>query len=332
MSISVLICTYNGKEKLLPTLEHLLKQKGLDNIYWEIVLIDNASTNGTFEWLNTYLKQINTSIKIHLVKEQQPGKSAAISLGIKVAQHDYLLICDDDNWLSDDYLATGFKILQGNPKIGVVGGNGKPINGLQIPTNLKPHLHNYAAAPQFPHSADITNGIGSVYGAGMFVRKEIYLKAFDLNWPLYLSSRRENNNIISGEDTEICYVAKCMGYRIFYEESLIFEHDIPLNKLTPAYLLRLFNLFGYSAAILYPYHKTSSFKDKFLIKFALETYRLVRYNILQSYFSHDLYAKKRLEYRKGLIKGLFKNHSKIKTLNSFLKKFDTSTSHHIQQR
>lgn len=327
--VSVLVCTYNGISRLEPTLEHLFNQNELDDINWEIIIIDNASTDRTFEWLKSFLAQIKTSVKIKLLAEQKAGKSAAISLGIKTAQYSYLLICDDDNWLSEDYLAKGFNILKNNSKIGVIGGNGRPVDSLQIPNWLEPHLHNYAAAPQYSNSADITNLIGSVYGAGMFIRKEIYLKSFDLKWPLYLSSRRENDNIISGEDTEICYVAKNLGYQIFYEESLTFEHDIPVNKLTPAYLLRLFNLFGYSAAILYPYDKSSTYKDKFFIKLALEVYRLIRYNLLQGFYSKDISLNKRFAYRKGYIKGLFKNYSKIKTLRSFLKKIETGTSHHF---
>lgn len=330
--ISVLICTYNGEEKLLSTLAHLTAQQNIEAIDWEIIIVDNASTDGTFKRMLEYVNQSSIKDKITLLNEQKPGKLAALKLGISKSKFSYLLICDDDNWLADDYLIKGFNILENNHKVGIIGGNGKPTNSHQIPDWLVPHLHNYAAAPQFPYSTDITETIGSVYGAGMFIRKIIYLKVFDLDWPLFLSCQRVGQNITSGEDTEICYAAKKLGYQILYDESLKFEHDISPNKINQNYLFRLYHLFGYSDAILYPYKADKSFKNKYAIKLILEFYRLIRYNLFRSKSIDTIAYKKAFTFRVGYIKGLLFNYRKINQLKSFLKNFDSSTSHHIQQR
>lgn len=318
--ITILICTYNGRGKLFPTLAHIFSQKEISIVKWEIIIIDNASTDGTAEWVQEYIDDCEDGDKISLFSESKLGKLAAIKLGVSKAKYDLLLICDDDNWLANDYLIKGFNILMENPKIGVIGGNGKPVESLQIPSWLIPHLHNYAAAPQQPFSSDVTNSIGSVYGAGMFIRKEIYTRAFDSNWPLFLTGIRNGNNLLSGEDTEICYVATLLGYKIFYSEEIKFEHDISLYKMNLKYLYRLFHLFGYANAILYPYKENGSFKSNYLFKLLIEIYRLLRYNIIQEKSTDYISQKKAYKFRLGYIKGLLCNYRKIHQLKSFLKK------------
>ena len=330
--ISVLLCTYNGKSKLSPTLEHLFNQKGLENVNWEILIIDNASVDGTSEWLKEYINDCGNSDKISLLYESTAGKLAAIKLGVSKAKYQYLLICDDDNWLANDYLIKGYNIFKNNPKIGVVGGNGRPSSNLQIPNWLIPHLHNYAAAPQQPFSADVTNSIGSVYGAGMFIRKEIYTIAFTINWPLFLTGLRNGNNLLSGEDTEICYVAIILGYRIFYSDDIKFEHYISSYKMDLTYLFRLFHLFGYANAVLYPYDSNDSLKNNYVFKIFVEIYRLVKYNLIKKKTTNYISHKKAYKFRLGYIKGLLFNYSKIHQLKTFLKQFDASTPHYFKQR
>ena len=45
--ISVIICCYNSVERIEPTLQHLYAQKGLPTTEWEVILVDNASTDNT---------------------------------------------------------------------------------------------------------------------------------------------------------------------------------------------------------------------------------------------------------------------------------------------
>ena len=45
--ISVVVCTHNGKERLEATLQSIFQQKTTNELAWEILVIDNASTDGT---------------------------------------------------------------------------------------------------------------------------------------------------------------------------------------------------------------------------------------------------------------------------------------------
>src|SRR5690348_8092021 len=49
LGISVVICTYNGAERLPQTLAHLAAQEDTGTIAWEVLVVDNASTDDTAE-------------------------------------------------------------------------------------------------------------------------------------------------------------------------------------------------------------------------------------------------------------------------------------------
>lgn len=329
--ISILVCTYNGSLQLAATLQHLFAQTNLTAINWEIIIIDNNSNDGT----NLIIEDIiinNTNYQIRSFFQPKPGKINAIKMAVEHAKYEYLIICDDDNWLNKDYAYTAFDFLEKNRKIGVIGGKGKPANSVRLPEWIIPHLHNYAAAAQWLCSADITTNIGSVYGAGMVIRKEIYDFVFAQNWPLYLSAMRNGKNLMSGEDTEICYITRLLGFRIYYLEKLEFRHNFPPSKINEKYFLRLNYFFGYGAALLTPYNTINENKTFFFTKtLLLEIYRLARYDLFGIIGNLNLERKKKLKYRLGFICSLIDNRRKIKSLSNYLKKKSSiaSTSHHF---
>ena len=119
--VSIVLCTYNGKNRLAKTLGHLAAQK-LD-VPCEIIFVDNASTDGTKAFADTWWATHGTSKITYLSFEQPiPGKSYAQDLGYEKANYNYLLVCDDDNWLCDTYVQNAFDIMESDPTIGALGG------------------------------------------------------------------------------------------------------------------------------------------------------------------------------------------------------------------
>jgi glycosyltransferase involved in cell wall biosynthesis len=329
--VSVIICTYNGEKQLPITLDHLFKQKELSGINWEIIIIDNNSSDGTSLLIDGILRA-NEMHNLKTFFQPIPGKLAALKMAVSSAAYESLLICDDDNWLDEHYLANAYHFMEEHPEVGVLGGKGAPVDPSSLPKWIVPHLHNYAAAEQWHETADITDTIGSVYGAGMVIRKEIYTSVFQQSWPLYLSALRKGKILLSGEDTEICYIATLFGYRIYYNSDLKFQHNFPTAKINQRYLLNLVYFFGFGGASLLPYTQQKEKNNKSIIKiFFLETYRLLRYDCLNYIQQPNLTHKKKLYYRYGFIKGIFVNYKQIKSLKNYLKNYLTSagSSHHI---
>jgi len=92
--ISVIIPTYNRAEKVYRAVTSVLEQTYTD---YEIIVIDDASTDDTLERLEEFGNSIN--VILHNVNR---GVSAARNSGIKQAKGNYIALLDsDDHWLPE---------------------------------------------------------------------------------------------------------------------------------------------------------------------------------------------------------------------------------------
>ena len=97
MKVSVLLTTYNRLALLSRAVESVLIQEGVDK---ELVIVDDASTDGTREYLVKLQKQYPNLIKL-VLKDQNTGLANSRNLGVKSATGDYIAFLDDDDyWLS----------------------------------------------------------------------------------------------------------------------------------------------------------------------------------------------------------------------------------------
>ncbi len=96
--VSIIIPVYNEKDTILEILEKV-EQASFASLNKEIILVDDASTDGT----TNILKNISKKYKILFHKKNQ-GKGAAIRTAVKEATGDYVVIQDADlEYLPDDY-------------------------------------------------------------------------------------------------------------------------------------------------------------------------------------------------------------------------------------
>jgi glycosyltransferase involved in cell wall biosynthesis len=93
--ISVIVCAKNEEENVIKYIPLLLEQNYPD---FEIVLIDDASSDNTLEVFEEFEKQ-HANIRLVKVKNNEAfwgNKKYALTLGIKAAKKDYLLFTDAD--------------------------------------------------------------------------------------------------------------------------------------------------------------------------------------------------------------------------------------------
>lgn len=123
--ISVIIACYNSSLLLRETIECIALQNH-DNINVELIIVDNASDDNTYELALKYCKEL-LNITYRVEQQNVKGKNAALSLGYRLCRYSYVLICDDDNRLEPNYVKTAFAIMEANVSIGALGGIGYPI-------------------------------------------------------------------------------------------------------------------------------------------------------------------------------------------------------------
>jgi len=165
------------------------------------------------------------------------GLANARIKGVVTATYDYIIFCDDDNWLYNDYVSRSYEIMESNNKIGVLGGRGIAVSDEELPFWFNSFQVAYAVGPQTLHSGYI-KADSAVWGAGMVIRKYVYKKIIDAGFEL-LNSDRKGNLLSSGGDTEINRLYQLAGFKIYYDERLVFKHFIEKKRLTRNYYARL---------------------------------------------------------------------------------------------
>lgn len=109
--VSVIIPTYNRKDIVLEAIKSVLNQTVKN---FEVIVVDDGSTDGTKE----YLESLNLPIKI--ISKKNGGVASARNEGIKFAQRKYVAFLDsDDSWLPDK-LSVQVAYLEVHPEIPLV--------------------------------------------------------------------------------------------------------------------------------------------------------------------------------------------------------------------
>ena len=103
VGFSIIIAARNEKEnvkKLVNTLNNLIYPKDK----YEVIIVDDNSTDGTLEELKLITGRLNNFITKELKTTSKRGKRDALSFGIENSQFPYLLITDADCWPQSSWL------------------------------------------------------------------------------------------------------------------------------------------------------------------------------------------------------------------------------------
>ncbi|MCI0158217.1 glycosyltransferase family 2 protein [Leifsonia shinshuensis] len=98
--VSVALCTHNGVDHLDEQLRSVLAQSRMID---EIVLSDDASSDGTRELLESFRVSAPAGVDVVILKNDRPlGVTANFEAAIRATTGDVILLCDqDDRWASD---------------------------------------------------------------------------------------------------------------------------------------------------------------------------------------------------------------------------------------
>lgn len=323
--VSIIICCYNSAARLPETLKHLALQQVPSHINWEIIVVNNASTDDTvdvahLEWQKYNLPDLNYRV----VDQPLPGLSNAREKGVEASTYEYLIFCDDDNWLDENYVFESFISLEDNYSAGVVGGNGTPLCEIPPPDWFNEYKEYYATGPQAElinnyTITDITTKKRYVYGAGAVFRKKALENLKNINFKNLLSDRI-GCKLISGGDNELSYTLIIMGYKVLYNPKLQFKHFIPKERLSWAYFLKLNEGYGYSNILLLPYSnyfnniQSSQIKNTWIWLLASSIHLFITVDFIRLLFKYkqmDLNFQISLSTRKGNIKSIWSNRNNI---------------------
>lgn len=211
--VSIIIVNYNGKELLQKCLDSLLKVN-YDN--FEIILVDNNSTDGTVEFIT---KNYPSLIIIKL--DSNKGFAEPNNVAAKISKGKYLLFLNNDTVVTPNFISEMVKVMETDKKIaicqslllkpdGSVDSSGDFIDHLGVVYNSKTKI-------------DEIREVSSAKGASMLVRSDIFekLDGFDQKF------------FITFEDVDLCWRSWILGYRVLIIPTSIVYHEggITIKKI-----------------------------------------------------------------------------------------------------
>jgi glycosyltransferase involved in cell wall biosynthesis len=250
--VSVIICCHNSAERLPETLRHLAAQQVPEGLPWEIVVVDNASTDDTAQ---TAARCWPTSARavLRVVFEPQAGLSHARIKGIREARYEIASFIDDDNWTSPDWIKRVNALFASRPEIGACGGRIEAVCEITPPDWFESLKKYYAVGRQHSQSGDITNTPGTLLcGAGLNLRAVAMRKLLEDGF-VFMMTGRSGTRVLTGEDTELCFALRASGWRLWYDADLLLRHFIPKARLRWDYVRRLMRGMGESSTLFVLY-------------------------------------------------------------------------------
>lgn len=183
---------------------------------YELIFVDNASTDGTKEYLDAILKS-NPNVKV-IFNEKNLGFPIAVNQGIKIANGKYILIANNDIVVTEGWLERLIEAAESDNRIGIVGPISNEVSGLQKDkeANYKTidEMHLYATAVkgknknkviQFPRVAFLCT----------LIKKEVIDKIGGLD------ERFTPGNY---EDDDFCLRAQLAGFKTIIAQDVFIHH------------------------------------------------------------------------------------------------------------
>ncbi|MCB2209560.1 glycosyltransferase family 2 protein [bacterium] len=244
--ISILICTHNGAKRIEETLSHLSRQKFNSAIPWEIVLVDNASTDKTVEIAKTYWK---SEVPLRILHEPKLGVAYARITGMNACQYPFVGLIDDDNWVSENWVEKAFISIKSHPDAAAIGGPSQAVFESPAPEWFSKYGVNFAVGEQYPKPGKIEEFHKLLWGAGLVARRKAWEYLYNFGFTPLLKSR-QGKRLLSGEESEVLMLFKLMGLSLYYDPTLKIKHFMTSNRLHWRYYIRLKKSLGASSVFL----------------------------------------------------------------------------------
>lgn len=218
MDLSVIIVNYNVKYFMENTIRSV--NESVKDLTYEIIVIDNASKDGSYEYISEKFPEIN-----YIYNESNLGFAKANNQGLKIAKGKYILILNPDTLAKEMSINSLVDYLEKHPETGlatckIIGPEGTldPSCHRSFPTMWNSFCHLSGLSSIFPNSKifasynlsyledDRIAEVDAVSGSFMLFRRDIIDRGVLMPEEYFMY----------GEDIDFCYQIKKQGYKIEY--------------------------------------------------------------------------------------------------------------------
>lgn len=239
MDASVIICTYNRCHNLPECLAALEHQENIQNFTWEVVLVDNNSSDGTQAWTAEYAK--HTPLTLHYAFCPEQGLSCARNRGIQVARGQYLLFIDDDIRVSPRWLTSIVETFKTHNCDAVGGRIHLSVSLAELPKWINPEMYGFLGYRDFGDKTYRLDGFREFpFGGNMAIHRRVFdrIGLFDPRLGRKGEGKRRAE-LFKGEETEFFHRLAQVGGTIWYQPEALVYHLVLPHQLKRRYFLTL---------------------------------------------------------------------------------------------
>jgi len=219
MKLSIIIVSYNTKSLTLACIKSIYSCK--PNLLFEVIVVDNASTDGSVEALQKLDEKI-----VYIKSDRNLGFSKANNLGLKKAKGEYKLLLNSDTKLTTPIFEKLVLFAQEHPDAGIVSPRLLNLDMttqgsiFRLPTLTRAIAQYWFGVPNLLDKYAITKGsfveVESVVGAAFLITPQAQTKVglLDEKYFMYF------------EDLDYCRRVRSQHLKIYYlpEITLIHHH------------------------------------------------------------------------------------------------------------
>ena len=235
---TVLIATYNRAALLAETLDSLRQLRVRPGRAWEVLVVDNNSTDATRAVVEGRVAQF--PVPLRYLFEGRQGRSSALNAGIAASDGEVIAMTDDDVIVDERWLDAACDVLlDKDGAIAYAGGPVEPIWEVDPPAWLdltRGDLWGTIAIQDHGDRPFVYEEARRVpLGANMAARRSFFTAIGNFRADLGRSSGRL---VLGQEVPELLTRARAAGLRGMYVPAMRVRHHIPARRLTRAYFRR----------------------------------------------------------------------------------------------
>lgn len=212
-TISIAIINLNGErwiKNLIDSIKNALGYANLDD--WEILLIDNGSSDKSPD---IFMEQFNRDDRVIAVKNKENlGWSPAVNQAFEMSCGNIIVVLSNDMEIEKNSIESILRIMEGNPKIGIVQFNSIRIHDRKTQDSGKNYtdrfgfLYGYKAS-KFPQQ------VGMAEGMAFAVSRKLIKEGVKMDDSFFMMY----------DDADFSYRARMMGYEVvFNPDSVVYHH------------------------------------------------------------------------------------------------------------
>ena len=240
--LTIALCTWNRStvlEGALQALTQLVRPAGLD---WEVVVVDNNSTDGT----GAVLARFTERLPLRPVCEPTPGASHARNRAVSAARGHAILWTDDDAIVDPGWMAAYAQALTASPDVAVFGGPVRPCFEVPPPAWLVDAWESVAGAYAIRDLGPNPLPLDTAhvpYGPNYAVRTKVHRQ---FQYDTTLGPTKGGN--IRGEETALIRAVLNAGHLGRWVPEARVSHLVPASRQTVGYLRRYYEGSGLTEA------------------------------------------------------------------------------------